>query len=59
MLTELFNQSTQVLFLKPMAISLGIGILFATFVILLLVPVSYVIIDDFINLITRNKNKSA
>jgi multidrug efflux pump subunit AcrB len=42
-----------------MAISLGIGILFATFVILLLVPVSYVIIDDFINLITRNKNKSA
>ena len=55
----LFNQSTQVLFLKPMAISLGIGILFATFVILLLVPVSYVIIDDFINLITRNKNKSA
>ena len=55
----LFNQSTQVLLLKPMAISLGIGILFATFVILLLVPVSYVIIDDFINLITRNKNKSA
>jgi len=55
----LFNQSTQVLFLKPMAISLGIGILFATFVILLLVPVSYVIIDDFINLISGNKKKSA
>ncbi|MDA0753383.1 MAG: efflux RND transporter permease subunit [Candidatus Marinimicrobia bacterium] len=55
----LFNQSTQVLFLKPMAISLGIGILFATFVILLLVPVSYVIIDDFINLISRNKKQNA
>ena len=55
----LFNQSTQVLFLKPMAISLGIGILFATFVILLLVPVSYVIIDDFINLISGNKKKTA
>ena len=55
----LFNQSTQVLFLKPMAISLGIGILFATFVILLLVPVSYVIIDDVINLISGNKKKSA
>ena len=55
----LFNQSTQVLFLKPMAISLGIGILFATFVILLLVPVSYVIIDDFINLISRNKKENA
>ena len=51
----LFNQTTQVLFLKPMAISLGIGILFATTVILLLVPVSYVIIDDFINLISRKK----
>ena len=49
----LLNQSTQVLFLKPMAISLGIGILFSTTVILLLVPVSYVIIDDFIVLLNR------
>ena len=55
----LFNQTTQVLFLKPMAISLGIGILFATTVILLLVPVSYVIIDDFISLISGNKKKNA
>ncbi len=55
----LFNRSTQVLFLKPMAISLGIGILFATFVILLLVPVSYVIIDDFINLISGKRKKGA
>jgi multidrug efflux pump subunit AcrB len=46
----LFNQSTQVLFLKPMAISLGIGILFSTTIILLLVPVSYVIINDFLKL---------
>jgi len=38
-----------------MAISLGVGILFATFVILLLVPVSYVVIDDFINLISKPK----
>ena len=49
----LFNQSTQVLFLKPMAISLGIGILFATTIILLLVPVAYVIIDDFIEFLNR------
>jgi multidrug efflux pump subunit AcrB len=42
-----------------MAISLGIGILFATFVILLLVPVSYVIIDDFINLISGKRKKGA
>ena len=50
----LFNRSTQVLFLKPMAISLGIGILFATFVILLLVPVSYAIVDDFIKIFSGN-----
>jgi hypothetical protein len=36
-----------------MAISLGIGILFATTIILLLVPVAYVIIDDFIELLNR------
>ena len=47
----LFNQSTQVLFLKPMAISLGIGILFSTTIILLLVPISYIIINDFIKLV--------
>ncbi len=47
----LFNQSTQVLFLKPMAISLGVGILFATTIILLLVPISYIIINDFIKLV--------
>ena len=47
----LFNQSTQVLFLKPMAISLGVGILFATTIILLLVPISYIIINDFIKLL--------
>ena len=49
----LFNQSTQVQFLKPMAISLGIGILFATCIILLLVPVAYVIIDDLLILLNR------
>ena len=47
----LFNQSTQVLFLKPMAISLGVGILFATTIILLLVPISYIVINDFIKLV--------
>ena len=55
----LFNQSTQVLFLKPMAISLGIGILFATTIILLLVPVAYVIIDDFIEFLNRIFKKAA
>tara|TARA_Y100001970_G_scaffold278678_1_gene384732 strand:+ start:695 stop:3880 length:3186 start_codon:yes stop_codon:yes gene_type:complete len=52
----LFNQSTQVLFLKPMAISLGVGILFSTTIILLLVPISYVIIDDFLELLKKNNS---
>ncbi len=52
----LFNQSTQVLFLKPMAISLGVGILFSTTIILLLVPISYVIIDDFLGLFKKNNS---
>lgn len=55
----LLNQSTQVLFLKPMAISLGIGILFATSIILLLVPVAYVIIDDFIELLNKLFKRAA
>ena len=52
----LFNQSTQVLFLKPMAISLGVGILFSTTIILLLVPISYVVIDDFLGLFKKNNS---
>lgn len=39
----LFEQSTQAQFLIPMAISLGFGILLATFVTLLLVPINYLI----------------
>jgi multidrug efflux pump subunit AcrB len=41
-----------------MAISLGVGILFATSIILLLVPVAYVIIDDFILLLERLTKKA-
>ncbi|WP_017445151.1 efflux RND transporter permease subunit [Gayadomonas joobiniege] len=37
----LFEKSTQAQFLIPMAVSLGFGIIFATFVTLLLVPVNY------------------
>ncbi|MGH1541034.1 MAG: efflux RND transporter permease subunit [Arenicella sp.] len=37
----LLEQSTQAQFLKPMAISLGFGILFATFITLLVIPVIY------------------
>ncbi|GAB3090975.1 efflux RND transporter permease subunit [Aestuariicella hydrocarbonica] len=39
----LFEQSTQAQFLIPMAVSLAFGILFATFVTLLMVPINYLI----------------
>jgi len=41
----LFEKSTQAQFLIPMAVSLGFGILFATFITLILVPVNYVLLD--------------
>ena len=36
-----------------MAISLGFGVLFATFITLLLVPVLYLILDDLMHVIAR------
>lgn len=41
----LFEKSTQAQFLIPMAVSLGFGILFATFITLLLVPVNYMLLE--------------
>jgi len=43
LLPLLFEQSTQAQFLIPMAISLGFGILMATFVTLFLVPINYLV----------------
>jgi hypothetical protein len=42
----IFEQSLQARFLIPMAISLGYGILFATFIVLILVPALYLISED-------------
>ncbi|MCW9021427.1 MAG: efflux RND transporter permease subunit, partial [Sedimenticola sp.] len=42
----LFEQSTQAQFMIPMAVSLGFGILFATFITLLLVPVNYLLMEN-------------
>jgi multidrug efflux pump subunit AcrB len=44
----IFEQSVQARFLIPMAISLGYGILFTTFVILLLMPALYMIYYDVV-----------
>ncbi len=42
----LFERSMQAQFLKPMAASLGFGVLFATAVTLILVPVGYLVLYD-------------
>ena len=42
----IFETSVQARFLIPMALSLGFGVLFATFIILLMVPAFYVILQD-------------
>jgi multidrug efflux pump subunit AcrB len=47
----IFETSRQARFLIPMALSLGYGILFATFITLVLVPSFYLIIDDIQQLI--------
>lgn len=43
----ILEKSTQAQFLIPMAVSLGFGILFATFLTLFLIPSMYLILEDF------------
>ena len=52
----LFEKSTQAQFLIPMAISLGFGILFATAITLLLVPINYLILEDIRNYFRNYKS---
>jgi multidrug efflux pump subunit AcrB len=53
----ILERSVQAQFLIPMAISLGFGILFATFITLLIVPSLYVILEDILNLFRRQKEE--
>jgi multidrug efflux pump subunit AcrB len=46
----LLERSVQAQFLIPMAISLGFGVLFGTLVTLLLIPCSYIVLEDIYNL---------
>lgn len=46
LLPLIFESSTQAQFLIPMAVSLGYGILFATTVTLILIPVNYLVLED-------------
>lgn len=43
----IFETSRQARFLIPMALSLGYGILFATFITLVIVPSMYLVVEDF------------
>jgi multidrug efflux pump subunit AcrB len=51
----ILEKSMQAQFLIPMAISLGFGILFATFITLLLVPSLYIILEDFLTLFKKKQ----
>lgn len=42
----MFEKSTQAQFLIPMGVSLGFGIIFATFITLFLVPINYLVLED-------------
>jgi multidrug efflux pump subunit AcrB len=49
----IFEKSTQAQFLIGMAVSLGFGILFATAITLVLIPMNYLILEDISRLIRR------
>ena len=49
----ILETSLQARFIIPMAISLGFGVLFATFIILLLTPAVYMIVEDLRGLFRR------
>jgi multidrug efflux pump subunit AcrB len=53
----LLERSVQAQFLIPMAVSLAFGVLFGTFVTLLLIPCGYVIREDILNLFTGAKTE--
>lgn len=53
----LFEKATQAQFLIPMAVSLGFGIIFATFITLILVPVNYLLVEDMKRFTSRSKEK--
>jgi len=52
----LFEKSTQAQFLIPMAVSLGFGIIFATFITLILIPINYLLAEDLRNFLRRLKS---
>jgi multidrug efflux pump subunit AcrB len=53
----LLERSLQAKFLIPMAVSLGFGVLFATFVTLLLIPCGYLILEDVHDILKAIRQK--
>ena len=53
LLPILFERSLQAQFLKPMAIAIGFGVLFATFITLIMVPCLYLILEDILQALRR------
>jgi len=53
LLPLMFEKNVQAQFLIPMAVSLGFGILFATFITLLLIPINYMILEDLFSFFRR------
>jgi multidrug efflux pump subunit AcrB len=51
LLPMIWETSPQAKFLIPMAISLGFGVLFATIIVLLLVPALYILVEDLIKVV--------
>jgi multidrug efflux pump subunit AcrB len=51
----ILERSVQAQFLIPMALSLGFGVLFATFITLLLIPCNYMILQDIYGLFQRHR----
>jgi len=56
LLPLIFEKSTQAQFLIPMGVSLAFGILFATVITLLLVPINYLILDDLHRLFSKQSS---
>jgi multidrug efflux pump subunit AcrB len=47
------ERSVQAKFLVPMAVSLGFGVIFSTFITLMMVPTAYLILEDIKSLVSR------
>ena len=49
----MLERSVDAAFLLPMAVSLAFGVIFATFITLILVPTAYLIVEDIRRLVAR------